>query len=170
MPFMDLITLANIRKELRFFVHRLLIGFVLSFTFSTDIHHVFNEIEAKKLELSLILLAITIPMYVIYRCKPRNIFFKRFQSECIQFCQSVTSIMIGILIFGISSFIYALFKWNISFENFTTILLYLFFLEVFTMIHFDLKNFEYDFKNDQALFTITVTDNGYIINKPPNGK
>ena len=78
--------------------------------------------------------------------------------------------MRGILIFGISSFIYALFKLNISFENFTNIALYLFFLEVFTMIHFDLKNFEYDFKNDQTLFTITVTDDGYIIDKTKNWK
>lgn len=170
MPFMDLITLANIRKELRFFIHRLLIGLILVFTFSADIPRVFNEIEAKKLELSLILLAITIPMYIIYRCKPRNNFLKRFQSECIQFCQSVTSIMRGILIFGISSFIYALFKWNISIGNFTTIALYLFFLEVFTMIHFDLKNFEYDFKDDQVLFTITVTDNGRIIKQPESEK
>lgn len=166
MSFMDLITLAHIRKELRFFIHRLLIGLVLVFTFSADIPRVFNEIEAKKLELSLILFAITIPMYIIYRCKPRNIFLKRFQSECIQFCQSVTSIMRGILIFGISSFIYDLFKWNVPLEDIVYIVNFLIFLEAITMVHFDLKNFEYDFLDNQCLFTITMSDNGYTINKP----
>lgn len=170
MSFMDLITLANIRKELRFFVHRLIIGLVLSFTFSSDIPRVFNEIEAKKVELSLILFAITIPMYIIYRCKPQRFFLKKFQSECIQFCQSVTSIMRGILIFGISSFIYDLFKWNAPFEDTAYIVNFLIFLEAITMVHFDLKNFEYDFKDNQILFTITMTDDGYIINKTENGK
>ncbi|MTJ92887.1 MAG: hypothetical protein F8N36_08510 [Desulfovibrio sp.] len=158
MPLKDLFTFINVRKELRFFIHRLLIGIILSFTFSADIQRITNEIEAKKLELTLILLAICIPLFVIHRFKPRNNTLKKIHSEGILICQYLTSLIRGILIFGISALIYNIIIWDSPLTAVAYILNFLLALEIITSAHFGLKDFEYSNEEIHDWITIIATN------------
>ncbi|MDY0258516.1 MAG: hypothetical protein RBR41_02470 [Desulfovibrio sp.] len=156
MSLKDMLTLVNVRKDLRFFIHRLLIGLALSVTFSANMPHMLTEIEAKKLELLLILLSILIPMYVIYRFKPTPLFFKRIQKECILFCVSLTSIIRSTIIVGISALLFNVLIWNEPITAFVYIVNFLIALETITNAQYGLDGFEYDSDDSQEWVTIIV--------------
>lgn len=167
MPLNHLFTLFNVRKDLRFFIHRLLVGLVLSFTFSADMPHVLNEIEAKKLELLVILLSVLIPMYIVYLCKPKHLIFKKIQKESILFCSSLVSIIRSTIIIGISALLYNIFILNEPVTVFVYIVNLLIALEVITNAQSGLADFEYDSDVSQEWITIIVTnkdDHGNEVN------
>ena len=105
----DFLYLTNIRKDLKFFWNRLIIGFILAFSVIysgvIDPNRVIQEIQDKQLLLWLVALFMCIPMYLVYRIRPTNKKFSTFQKKSIALCEAITSVIRSALIMGISTLI-----------------------------------------------------------------
>ncbi len=148
MPLKDMLTLKNIRRDFRFFIHRFLIGILLSyFIFESrivDPYSFFEEAQDKHFNITIVVLIASITAYLIYKTKPKYENFKKIQNELILFSKTMLSVCRGLYIGVLSSIIYFLLISTasiadaaaISFNILTT-------LELMTSAYYGMNDFEY---------------------------
>jgi len=148
MPLKDLLTLVNIRKDWRFFIHRFIIGLILVFTISytkkVDITAIVSDVDEKRAILIVFLLIMMLPMSIMYKTAPKYQFFKQAQTEAVLFCQTVTSAVRSMVIILLSFVLYSTFFGYEPVLAFMNYVYFLLALEITTRVHFGLKDFEYD--------------------------
>lgn len=154
----DFLYLTHIRKDLKFFWNRLIIGFILAFSVIysgvIDPNRVIQEIQDKQLFLYLVVLFMCIPMYLVYRIRPANKKISTLQKKSIALCEAITSVIRSALIMGISTLITCM----IVEKNIVLIvhcLNFFMFLEQTSYIHNQWDAFEYT-ADHELLFSFVV--------------
>jgi len=148
MPLKDLLTLVNIRKDGRFFMHRFLIGLILTLVLfcpgKIEVSAIISAVGEQKFILCALVLIMMLPIYMIYKISPGHRFFRKMQSEVILFCQTVAIFIRTLMILGLSSFVYSIILDDEPILALAFSVGFLLVLEIITRIQFGLKNFEYD--------------------------
>lgn len=155
----DLFLLTHVRKDMRFFVSRLIIGFILTISIFysgiIDSEQVISEIQSKQLLLLLVTLALCIPMYIVWRFRPRNTSLRKAQKMCIFFCETITSILRSALVMGVATLIFCIvIDKNIALLF--TCINFLMSLEYLTYIHSQWDSFEIGEDKYITLFSFVV--------------
>ncbi|MCH5144987.1 hypothetical protein JMF94_07805 [Desulfovibrio sp. UIB00] len=143
----DVLTLANIRKDLRFFLHRLAIG-VIILGFAPDevlrpMHDPWGFLS-KNLYLVFFLLALIIIMTIFSLCKPQIAHFKKVQYEFVELSKTTFSIFRGVMIVCIPAYLVWTIKDNSCLYLFSMIA-FIFFIEFYTSLSFGLKDYNDSF-------------------------
>jgi len=148
MPLKDLLTFVNIRKDWRFFLHRFVIGSILTLVLfcpgKIEVSAITSAVGEQKLLLCALVLIMMLLISLIHKISTGHRFFKKIQAEGILFCQTVTHFVRSMMIIGLSSLAYSIILEDSLLLPLTIFVIFLVALEMITYNYFVLKSFEHD--------------------------